>query len=200
MRLPRGPQLIACVAYLDAALVVAALLAEGPSEEGVRIVVRATARIGVLCFAAAFSASSLQSLFPSAASRYLLENRRMLGLSFAMTHFLHLAALVALGVWFPDPFVGSLNAVTLVGGGIAYLFILLMAATSWDGAVRWLGPKRWKLLHSVGGWYIWFIFTQSYLPRAAANVFYVPFAAVLVATLGLRTARRRALRRRAEAA
>jgi DMSO/TMAO reductase YedYZ heme-binding membrane subunit len=162
----------------------------------VRTVVRHSAKIALLCFAAAFSASSLHSLFPSRTSRYLLGNRRMLGLSFALSHGLHLAALVALGLWFPDPFVGTLDAVTLVGGGIAYLFVLLMAATSWDGAVRALGPKRWRLLHTIGGWYIWTVFTQSYLPRALADVSYAPFAALLLAAAGLRIARWRVVRRR----
>jgi DMSO/TMAO reductase YedYZ heme-binding membrane subunit len=199
-RLPRGPEILALAAAGNIALVAAALSLEGATEEGIRLVVRHTAKGALLFFVAAFSASSLQTLWPSAASRYALKNRRWLGLSFALTHLVHLGALVALGIAYPDPFVGGLSPVTLVGGGIAYLFLVLMAATSWNGAVRRLGPTRWRLLHTVGSWYIWLIFFQSYLGRAVSDPFYVPFAGLLVACAGVRATRWVGARRRAGSA
>lgn len=32
-------------------------------------------------------------------------------------------------------------------GFLAWLVLMLLAATSWDGAVRWLGGRRWQALH-----------------------------------------------------
>jgi sulfoxide reductase heme-binding subunit YedZ len=171
-------------------IVAGSFAAAGWTEEGVRIVVRWTAKLAAIYFAAAFSASSLQLFFRGSASSWLLANRRPLGLSFAMSHTLHLLALAALALAFPDPFVGELNAVTLVGGGLAYGFMFSMAATSTDAAVHRLGRARWQLLHTVGGWYIWLIFTQSYLPRAVLDPSYIPFAVLLVAVLVLRIRRR----------
>lgn len=162
----------------------------GWSEAGVRIVVRWTAKIAVVLFAAAFAASSLRAFWRGDATRWLMVNRRRLGLSFALAHFVHLLALVAIAVAFPHPFVDELNAVTLVGGGLAYGFVVALAATSNDASVRRLGARRWRLLHTVGGWYIWIIFTQSYVGRAVADPAYVPFAGLLAGVLGLRIARR----------
>jgi methionine sulfoxide reductase heme-binding subunit len=46
----------------------------------------------------------------------------------------------------------------LVIGGIAYAFIFAMAATSSDRSAAWLGPRKWKVLHKVGSYYIWLTF------------------------------------------
>ena len=166
----------------------------GWNEDGVRVVVRWTAKIGVVFFAAAFSAGPLRSLWPNPATRWLLVNRRGMGLAFAVVHTLHLLALIALGT-LSRPFVEGLDAITLLGGGLAYAFMYAMVATSNDASVRRLGMRRWKRLHTVGGWYIWFIFAQSYLPRAAGQAEYVPFALLLAVVAALRCARHFAKRR-----
>ena len=36
---------------------------------------------------------------------------------------------------------------------------------------QWLGIKRWKQPHTIGSYYIWFIFAQSYFPLAIKEVF-----------------------------
>ena len=171
-------------------LVVVAFLIAGWSEEAIRLVIRWTAKIGVVLFAAAFSASSLRELWNVTGTRWLRTNRRGLGLSFAWVHTTHLAALVALGVNFPDPFSAETSRLTLVGGGLGYVFMFAMAATSNDAAVRRLGPKRWRRLHTVGGWYIWVIFAQSYLPRAVLEYpQYLFLAALTLAVPAVRLAR-----------
>ena len=95
----------------------------------------------------------------------------------------------------------QINTVTLIGGGLAYVFIAAMAATSFDAAVTWLGRPRWQRLHTIGAYYIWFIFLQSYLPRAMQSVDYVPVALLLLGGLVVRlVARRRGDRRGAAVA
>ncbi len=114
-----------------------------------------------------------------------------------MSHGLHAAVLGALAFvaadFAPDP-------VTLIGGGLAYLLIAAMGATSSDRAVAWLGPGRWRALHAVGGWWIWTIFALDYfmLP-IVSSLNYLPFAALVAAVLGLRVAAARQLRGRAAA-
>jgi len=179
---------IACLGVV--LLLVLAYSAAGWSEEGIRVVIRWTAKVGVVLFAAAFSASSLRALWRVESTRWLRTNRRGLGLSFALVHTTHLAALVALGVNFPDPFVDETSRFTLVGGGLAYVFMFAMAATSNDASVRRLGLKRWQRLHTVGGWLIWFVFAQSYVPRAVLeDPQYLPLATVTLAVPVLRLAR-----------
>lgn len=185
-----GASLVAAAAVAALAMLGGALFAAGWSEAGVRIAVRASAKVGVVLFALAFSASSLRALWRGEASAWLLRNRRYVGLSFAVFHILHLGALVALAVAFPDPFLAELDAPTLVGGGLAYAFLLALVLTSNDAAVRRLGRRRWSALHTAGCWYLWIVFAQSYAPRAlAGGAVYVALAALLLAVPALRAAR-----------
>jgi hypothetical protein len=47
-----------------------------------------------------------------------------------------LLSLVALAIWFPDPFFDDLDSPTLIGGGLAYAFRFAMAATSGCGVAE----------------------------------------------------------------
>lgn len=124
------------------------------------------------------------------ASAWLLRNRRYVGLSFGSFHLLHLAALVALALAFPEPFLGDLSPVTLAGGGMAYAFLVAQMITSNDASVRRLGRARWTLLHTVESWLLWALFVLSHTPRAVVeSAFYVPFALIPLAASGLRVAR-----------
>lgn len=175
----------ACCAVLSL-LFVARFLAGDGGEESIRGVVRLSAQTSVALFCAAFAASSVRIAWKSAASAWLLRNRRYVGVSFAFSHAAHLAALVALAQVSPE-FVSGLNPVTLVGGGLAYAFIGLMAATSSDRAVAALGRQRWQRLHKVGGYYVWILFAQSYLPRAfLVSPAYALPSALLILAIGLR--------------
>lgn len=183
----------AIVGYVVAGLAGFGVLAGalfGWNEPAVRFVVRGTARTAVVLFMLAFGASALKRLWPTRPATWLRRNRRYLGVSFAAAHYLHLMMLVVLAVAYPDPFVRELGAVTLLGGGLAYAFIGAMAVTSFDRTAAWLGPRRWRLLHTVGGYYVWIVFAQSYAGRAVVDPYYVPFALALVAVLTLRLAHR----------
>lgn len=192
-----GPVIVGVVALALGVMHALLLAVHGADPDGLRVLVRASARTSVVLFSAAFATSALFRLRPSPATRWLLRSRRYVGLSFAVSHALHLAVLGALALvaadFAPDP-------VTLAGGGLAYLLIAAMAATSSDRAVAWLGPRRWRTLHAVGGWWIWTIFAFDYftLPFASSPC-YLPFAALVAAVLGLRVAAARQLRSRAAA-
>lgn len=186
MRL-RGWALTGWIAF--GLLLMAALLLylEGWNEDGVRMVVRATARTSVTLFLLAFTATALRARWPSPFTRWLRSNRRYVGVGFAVSHYLHLAGLITLGLYFPDPFLAEdVDVVTLVGGGLAYAFITAMTLTSFNTTAAWLGAKRWKLLHTVGGYYIWIIFAQSYFFRALENPNYIPLSLAVFAALALR--------------
>jgi hypothetical protein len=176
---------VLAVAAAAFALLYAAIAASaGVGEEGLRICIRASARVSVVLFTLAFSASSLHALWRTPASAWCLRNRRQLGLAFALSHFLHLIFLAWLAAAVP----GSLDRSpgVLLGGGLAYVAIALMAATSSDRAQAWLGMRRWRRLHRVGAWYVWILFAQSYLPRALASPAYLPLALLMLAAPALR--------------
>ena len=157
-------------------------------EEAAHRLLRATAFTSVLLFSAAFSASALRRLRPAPATRWLLENRRYLGVSFAVSHASHLGAILWLATFVPDRF--ETNPTTLVFGSIGFVFVAAMAATSFDASAAWLGPRRWKLLHATGGYYLWFIFFATYVPNLARSRWLIVPVLLLVAVLAVRIAAR----------
>jgi methionine sulfoxide reductase heme-binding subunit len=166
-----------------------AMMASAPVD-GVRGIIRATARSSFVLFALAFTASPVCYFWPNPWTRWQLRNRRYLGVSFALSHFVHLLAIFALGHLAPGELAAETNAITWIFGGLAYVFIGLMAATSFDSTARLIGPRAWSLLHTVGSYYIWLIFANSYLARAWLIPAYIPVAALVMFILGLRIAAR----------
>jgi sulfoxide reductase heme-binding subunit YedZ len=149
--------------------------------EGIRLVIRATARASLVLFVLAFTASALVDLAPSDATRWQRRNRRYLGVSFAVSHAIHLAALVGLATLDRALFWKLTNPANIVLAGAAYLFIAAMTATSFDRTAAWLGPRRWRLLHLIGGWYIWVSFAVAVGKRLPLDRVYWPMAALVLA-------------------
>ena len=199
--MPERTRIVAWAFVVMFAAVAPVAWRHGWSEEGARQVVRLSAEIGVVLFSLAFSASSIRVFWRTPASAWLLRNRRYVGLSFGSFHLLHLAALGALALAFPEPFLSDRDPVALAGGGVAYAFLVAQMVTSNDASVRRLGRARWTLLHTVASWLLWALFVLSYTPRAVVeSAFYVPFALIPLAASGLRVARRLKQRARPVAA
>ena len=185
-----GWPIVGWSALTVAVLCSAVFLTAGGGEAGWRAAIRLSAKTSLALFSTAFVASSLRILWPTEFTRWLLINRRYIGVSFAASHAIHLFAIIALLRVAPD---FRLQTATLIGGGGAYVFLAAMTATSFDGAAAWLGPRRWRALHKTGMYYCWFIFFISYLPRMLTqSIVYLPFVAVLVGSLVLRFLARRA--------
>jgi DMSO/TMAO reductase YedYZ heme-binding membrane subunit len=191
-----GWRLFGVVVTLLAAMALGLVAGHGWSVEGTRLAIRATARTSLVLFALAFTAGPLLQLAPGEATRWLRRNRRYLGLSFAVSHFIHLGALVALAIVDRSLFWSLTNLNTVVLAGAAYLFIAAMAATSFERPAAWLGPRRWRLLHLVGGWYVWLSFAIAVGKRVPFDAFYWPMAALVVAVAALRVAAMRQRGRR----
>lgn len=171
------------------AVAMAALIALAPDQvEGVRLVIRATARISMAVFLAAFLAGALDRLWPGTVTHWLRANRRWLGLAFAWSHLVHMVAILALVRLDPALFWTLTNPVSVAGGTVAYLFIAALAATSFDRAVKALGPGRWALLHRVGVWVIWLVFLISNAKRIPISPWYAVPCAILLSALAVRLA------------
>lgn len=168
------------------AIVGCILAVVGTEVEGVRMVIRATARTSVLFFTLAFAASALRRRWPNTATAWLLRNRRQLGVSYASSHLVHLIAIIALAGWTLGGFVTVRPPQTIVFGGIAYVFLALMTITSFDRTAAWLGPTRWRQLHVTGGYYNWFIFALSFLPRTFTSPVYTGCATLVVGAMLVR--------------
>ncbi len=114
-----------------------------------------TGRLAFLVFLVIFAARPLRQRNPSGFTTALLKQRRLIGVAFAGIHFAHLWIIVSRQQL--DPAFGFPNAGN-IPGAIAYGFILLMFITSFNSTTRALGPKRWRLLHTAGLYYLFVIF------------------------------------------
>jgi DMSO/TMAO reductase YedYZ heme-binding membrane subunit len=155
--------------------------------DGVRMVIRFTARTSLLLFCLAFSAAALARLYPNAWTRWLRRNRRAVGVSFAASHGLHAIAIAAFAAIDPAGFAAATNLASYAFGGIGYAFIIAMTATSFDRTAAAIGPRAWRMLHLAGGYYLLLQFMVSFGKRIpdmpAYGLFLIPLLAVLALRL-----------------
>ena len=154
--------------------------------EGVRMVIRFTARSSLLLFCLAFSAAALARLWPNGWTRWQRRNRRYLGLSFAVSHVIHAIAITAFAKMDPVAFADATSPASYIFGGIGYAVIIAMSATSFDHAAALIGPRAWRMLHLAGGYYLWLQFMVSFGKRVPAMPLYVAFLIPLLIVLALR--------------
>jgi methionine sulfoxide reductase heme-binding subunit len=179
-----GWRLCGVVALLLLAMALFLLVGQGSDVDGLRSVIRATARTSLVLFFLAFTASALLRLQASGITRWLRRNRRYLGVSFAISHLIHLGALVALARVDQELFWQLTTAANVVLAGAGYMFIAAMTATSFDRTAAWLGPRKWRLLHLAGGWYIWVSFAVAVGKRLPAGpVYWAMFGLVVLAAI-----------------
>src|SRR2546423_2583106 len=107
--------------------------------DGVRLVIRFTARTSLLFFCLAFGAAALARLWPNAWTRWQRRHRRYLGVTFAASHGIHAVAILAFAVMDPVGFAAATSMASYIFGGIGYAFIIAMTATSVERTAQALG-------------------------------------------------------------
>ena len=188
MTMTRGWGLTGALALWIAAVSLGLAAQADFSVESVQAVIRFTARTSFALFCLAFSAAALYRLRPNAWTRWQRRNRRYLGVAFAASHFIHALAIVAFARLDPVQFHAGTGIGMYVLGGLAYVFIVLMSATSFDATAAWLGPRAWRLLHLTGSYYISISFLTGFGKRIPLNPLYALPVAVLLAIYVLRGA------------
>ena len=178
----KGWWLVAWTAVTVCTFAALVLAVHGPNQQAMHLILRATARTSLVLFLAAFIAAPLRAVWPSRATRWLIENRRYVGVSFATSHTVHFAAIIGLTRVTPE----RPDLVVLLLGGVGYAFILAMAATSLDTTAAWLGPRRWKMLHTCGVYYIWSVFALTSFGGVMRDPLSVVSVALLASALLLR--------------
>ncbi len=153
---------------------------------GVRMVIRFTARTSLLFFCLAFSAAALARLYPNAWTRWQRRNRRALGVTFAASHGLHAIAIGAFAAMDPAGFAVATNLGSYVFGGIGYAFIIAMTATSFDRTAAAIGPRAFRLLHLSGGYYLLIQFMIAFGKRIPEMPLYSLFLIPPLTVLALR--------------
>ncbi len=118
----------------------------------------------------AFVATPMTKLFPGKLSKWLLRNRRYLGLSFAA------------GFGWQAVFIGVLlalhnayywqemhNDIDLLLRMASYVILFALTITSFFPVRRRMLPEHWRWLHLVGIWYFWAAIWASYAPMALSS-------------------------------
>ena len=80
--------------------------------DGVRMVIRFTARTSLLFFCLAFSAAALARLWPNAWTRWQRRNRRYLGVTFAASHAIH--AIAGFAAMAPADYMAATSAASYI--------------------------------------------------------------------------------------
>jgi methionine sulfoxide reductase heme-binding subunit len=181
---PQGWNIVGYSASIVTLLLLLILVVHGIDEEAMRIAIRTTARTSCLLFICAFLASTLRQIKVARLTQWFVRNRRYLGLSLAVSHGFHALAIVGLALLAAE---GTVS--TDSGGNLGYFFIVAMTATSFPKTADFIGDRFWKILHTVGMYYLWLAFTYSFGHRLASGssiAIYLPFTALLIVALILR--------------
>jgi methionine sulfoxide reductase heme-binding subunit len=158
----------------------------GFEVDGVRTVIRFTARTSLVLFCLAFSAAALALIWPNTSTRWLRRNRRYLGVSFAASHAIHAVAILAFAVMDPAGYAAATSIASYIFGGIGYAVIIAMTATSFDRTAAAIGARTWRRLHLIGGYYLLLQFMVSFGKRIPDMPLYALFLIPLVAVFALR--------------
>lgn len=150
-------RLLAIVAAaLSGANVLAMVSGDVGSAEGISALIAHSVRLSVPWLYLAFAASSLQTLYPSAASRWLLRNRKMFGLAFAAGMAWQALFILWLVIKYTDYYVAEVYVLRdAIEGVIGYLLLLAMTITSFRAGRRRLSARQWKYLHTAGIYFLW---------------------------------------------
>lgn len=164
-------------------------LADFHSARGVTPIIVRSVRCALPLFLLAFTASSLAALWPSRITRWLLANRRYVGLAFAAAMAWHFA-FVAYSISVFGLSASGLNATATALDVVALTFLLLMTLTSFSWSKRHLTAVNWRRLHKTGVYAIWFVATYIYLGsvRHGGDTLHDVAFAILVAAWLLRVA------------
>jgi methionine sulfoxide reductase heme-binding subunit len=165
--------------------------------EALRLIIRATARSSLLLFLLAFAAAAIDRLSDAPLAGWLKRNRRQMGIGFAVSHLIHLAAIVWLAQHDPVLFAALTTPASFIFGGLGYLFIVAMLATSFNATARAIGPRAWARLHTWGVWYIWLMFLINFGKRIPQHPSYTLAIILALAALALRLRARQTGRRQA---
>lgn len=154
----------------------------GWSEDSLLLILRISARVAIGLFLLAFLASTFVKIKSTGFTKWALKNRRYIGVGFAIIHTIHLGFIFARHFIY-EPTLLTTEIGSRIFAGIAYLFIFFMTLTSFNSISKKMKRKTWSLLHSVGGYYIWFIFFMSYVKRLGREdiLFYAFFGLLLSA-------------------
>lgn len=170
-KLLNGWPLFWLIAFLTLAVMYAGFVLIGVSTPEATVnMIRLSVQLASPWVFLAFVATPMTLLFPGNLSKWLLRNRRYLGLSFAA------------GFGWQAVFIGVLfalhsayywqqlhNDIDLLLRMLSYVFLMALTVTSFFSVRRKIRPQHWRWLHLAGIWYFWAAIWASYAPMALSS-------------------------------
>jgi sulfoxide reductase heme-binding subunit YedZ len=160
------------------------------SPDDIRWLMGINWRLAAPYFLLTFAASPLYRLFPGSTTRWLLANRRYVGLAFAVGAFCQLLPIVTLALRFRPALADIHSASSQFGEDCIYLTLVLMSVTSFRATSKHLSRKTWRRLHSSGMYLLAGLYGVTYVYSALyeTDVTYVVLGAAFVIAWALRAA------------
>lgn len=152
-----GWRLFAAVCLLQCALLSLPVLSSDLTQASVISgLIAYSVQISVPCLYLAFAASATVTLFPGSVSRWLLRNRRMLGLAYAVGMGWQAVFITWLLVGHLDYYHSVAdNPYDLAEEIPGYVLLAAMTLTSFKPGREWIGARHWHWLHTLGIYYLW---------------------------------------------
>jgi len=126
------------------------------SAPAVSSMIELSVRCAVPLLFVAFAASSVNVLFPGLFGRWILRNRKFIGLSFAAAMAWQLFFILWMITQYTEYYVGEVYALSDVIEGVGgYLLLIAMVLTSFKFGRKHLSAKQWKFLHKTGIYWLW---------------------------------------------
>ena len=123
---------------------------------GVSSMIQLSVRYAVPWLFLVFAASALQAVFPSRFSRWLLTNRKYIGLVYAAAMAWQGFFILWLLIVHTDYYANEIYVMRdAIEGTIGYAFLLAMTITSFPFARRRMRAGHWRLLHLSGIYFLW---------------------------------------------
>lgn len=183
-----GPRLLVTITFAVASLVTwIVVTSDAGFEATTRSVVIWTARSSFVWFTLVYVARPAHQLWRSAFTKFLLAERKWIGLGFAVSHLVHLGAIIA----FASPDFGAFMRKQPPSNLIAaatFLLLFAMAITSIDSVKKKMSSRAWKRLHRTGIHFAWISFAGTYTTAIAAHPAYAFPAAIALGIGGIRLA------------
>ena len=182
--------LIAAITFI--AMSASALLIGISTPESTVSLIRVSVQLASPWIFLAFTASALAQLFPGTIARWLLRNRRYLGLSFAAGFGWQAVFIAVLFTLYSPYYWEELHKTSdLILRVASYVFLIAMTITSFFPVRRRLRTEHWHWLHLAGVWYFWAAIWTSYAELAfssSATVISFVYFNLGLLTLSLRVA------------
>ena len=145
------------------AAAVAMTRVELSTAPGVSAMIQFSVRLAVPWLFIAFAASSLAVVFPGSLTRWLLRNRRIIGLCFAagMAWQLLFILWLVIGHWnyYLQEVYSYFDLAEQIPG---YLVIFAMVVTSFRFGRSKLSARQWEILHKGGIYFLWGVVWSTY--------------------------------------